>query len=106
MFDSILPTDINWGELNCFLENNILRISLLSDRWKDSDLIKKANLSINTMMVLECLHDDIVWCFENKFAESRNEEWWLLEKALFSKYGNITERVLHRILSDYYIADR
>ena len=30
MFDSILPTYIDWDELNNFLENNILKINLLS----------------------------------------------------------------------------
>lgn len=113
MFDSKLPLNIDWKEINNFFDKNkSFRIAILSDDWQKDSVIQNAFLSKKSLEALKCLHDDLSWCFSNIYArditgkEDRMEEYRLLHHHLFSKYSKISESVLKSIYYDYLYIDR
>lgn len=113
MFDSILPEDIDWTELNKFFEdNNSFSSKILLKTWKEDAVFQDTYLSDTSILVLECLYNDLSKCYSNIFAhdengkEDRPEEYRLLRQWLFLKYNNLSERVLIGIYHGYLNADR
>ena len=112
MFNSVLPVDIDWEEINCFFESNLFRGELLSPEWKKSDFLYTTTLANNSLQVLQCLHEDLYECYNTIFARDKNgnedrpEEYKLLRELLFRKYHYISEEVLWQIYHAYLFLDR
>lgn len=113
MFDSILPLNINWNEINCFLnENKALVKVILSDNWLDKEEFENNEISKVSLEVLKCLHYDLCNCYGRIFVrdehgkEDRHEEYRLLRERLFLKYNGIQECILREIYNNYLMADK
>ncbi len=112
MFNSVVPLNVDWEEINNFFESNSFRGELLSPKWSGSALFRTASLSDKSMLVLQCLHEDLYRCYHTIFVRDKNgnedrpEEYKLLRELLFSKYHNISETILQQIYHDYLLLDR
>lgn len=90
-----LPENVDWDELNTFLDNKITNhrnasdenyFNIYNDNWNTCYSFVNANLSENSVKVLECLHNDIKWFYDSFALKSVDEEVKALKILIQSKY--------------------
>lgn len=114
MFDSVLPININWNEINVFFDENKTIVNTIVCRdWFENEVFKNNDISKNTLDVLGCLHKDLYNCYtggifvlDEQGREDRTKEYQLLKEYLFSKYDKISHCVLNNIYHTYLRLDR
>lgn len=112
MFDSRLPVNTDWSEINDFLRTTVFYKQLLLDHWRESEAFTVYPVSDSSVDCLKCLHEDLVNCYRSAFAfdekgnEDRNKEYHLLRENLFLKYDKIDPDILKKIFCSYLQEDR
>ena len=112
MFDSKLPENIDWDQINAFLRITKFYKKILLTRWRESEAFTEYPVLDMSIECFRCLHEDLVQCYRKAFAfdekgrEDRIEEYRLLWECLSTKYNQIDENLLKKIYSKYLIEDR
>jgi len=114
MFDSVLPLNINWNEINNFFDENKSIVNTIVFRdWFENEVFKNNDISKNTLDVMECLHKDLYNCYaggifvrDEQGREDRTKEYQLLRECLYTKYDKISHYVLNDIYNIYLRFDR
>ncbi len=94
-----LPEDIDWQEVNRIIfphwKNGTRVMNQLADLLKADDI----SMSAGTRLVLNCLHNDIMWFYNNYGGYGAECEE--MEGYLRTKYNGLDERCIHKIRTDY-----
>lgn len=113
MFDSKLPVNIDWNEINAFLAATKFYKQLLWKDWRKSDAFTIYPISDTSIDCLKCLHEDLSSCYEGgafvfdeNGNEDRGEEYRILRENLYSKYSRIEAKILDGIYYHYLQEDR
>ena len=112
IFESELPANIDWEQVNAFLRTTGFYKQLLLDDWRKSDAFAAYPVSDATMDCFRCLHEDLASCYRGAFAfdengnENRYEEYRQLREKLYAKYGQIDADILESVYLHYLQEDR
>lgn len=112
IFESRLPANIDWEEVNAFLRATKFYKLLLLDDWRKSDAFAAFPISNASMACIACLHEDLGGCYKGSFAfdengeEDRHEEYRLIRTNLQTKYEGLDDDIRDRIYVHYLQEDR
>lgn len=107
-----LPQNINWHELNTFLNNKVSNFhyingenyfNIYNDNWNVCSAFVNADLSETSIKVLECLHNDIKWFYQNFNAKTAFEEVTALRMYIQKKYIGLDKMTFTPILKIPYM---
>lgn len=97
---------IDWNEISGFVEDMLCSQNRLEKGWKIiNDKSATSNLQENSVIVLHTLYDDLYEYFY-KLHDDRNDVWNRMELHIRTKYAELSEKALSRIISAYHIDDR
>lgn len=94
-----LPESVDWQEVNRIIfpcwKNGTCVMNQLADLLKADDI----SMTAGTRSVVSCLHDDIMWFYDNYggYGAEYNE----MESYLSTKYKGLDEKCIRKILLDY-----
>ena len=97
---------IDWEEISAFIEDMLAPDIQCRKGWKIiDDSSMTGNLQDNSLLVLHTLYDDLYGCFYKQHDE-RLEVWRRMEQFIQTKYSNLSDKALSRVISRYYTDDR
>lgn len=107
-----LPENIDWNELNTFLNDKVSNFhhmndknyfDIYNDNWNVCSAFVNANLSETSVKVLECLHNDVKWFYENLVLKTASEEVMALRTYIQDKYIGLDMMIFTPTLKIPYI---
>ena len=107
-----LPKNIDWNELNTFLNDKVSNFHHMNDEnyfdihnddWKILPSFVNANLSDTSVKVLDCLHNDIKWFYGNLVLKTASKEVMALRMYIQDKYIGLDKMTFTDTLKIPYI---
>lgn len=103
--DDLPSGEIDWEEISEFILVDMNKGGLYWHYLNDES--QTARLSENSLAVLRLIERDMYdFFFHHPVEHGRFDHWDAMEKYIRRKYGKLSEKALHRLISDYKINDR